>query len=129
MTHEEYVQLALHLQATLHDHGFEEIAQFSNYDIDDDTERSVHVARHLVISMLLALDRLFAINDENVTTESLQSIRDLIDAGEHPREAIIHFDVNDNPLFFEESQVLTGITGTSDMRVALTELLIQILID
>ena len=79
--------------------------------------------------MLLALDRLFAINDENVTTESLQSIRDLIDAGEHPREAIINFDVNDNPLFFEESQVLTGITGTSDMRVALRELLFQILTD
>ena len=129
MTNEEYVQLALHLQATLRDHGFEEIAQFSNYEIDDDTERSVHVARYLVISMLLALDRLFAINDENVATESLQRIHDLIDAGEYPREAMIHFDVNDNPLFVEESQVLTGIAGTSEMRLALRGLLLQILAD
>ena len=129
MTNEEYVQLALHLQATLRDHGFEELAQFSNYDIDDDTERSFPVARYLVISMLLALDRLFAISDENITAESLQSIRDLIDAGEHPRQAILHFDVNGDALFSEESQVLTGITGTSEMRLVLRELLLQILDD
>ena len=125
MTDEEYVQLALYLQATLHDHGFEEIAQFSNYEVDDDAERSVHVAIYLVVYMFQALNRLFATNDENVPTASLQSIRDLIDAGEHPRQAILHFDINDNPLFTEEPQVLTGITGTSDMRVALRELLLR----
>lgn len=129
MTNEEYVQLALHLQATLREHGFEELAQFSNYDIDDYTERSVHVAEYLVIFMLAALGRLFAISDENVITESLQSIRELIDTGEHPRQAILHFNVNDDPLFSEESQVLTGITGTSEMRLALRELIHQILED
>lgn len=129
MTDEEYVQLALYLQATLQDHGFEEIAQFSNYEIDDDAERSAHVAIYLVVYMFQALNRLFATNDENVPTASLKSIRNLIDTGEHPRQAILHFDINDNPLFTEEPQVLTGITGTSDMRVALRELFLRILTD
>ena len=123
MNDEEYEQLALFLQTTLEEHGLDDIAEFAHYQVEEEGERSVPTARELVIMMLRAMNRLFVTNDESVIVESLNRIGGLIDDGEQPNRAVLHFDQDLPALDLGEHQVLRGVPDIQDMRQQLTRLL------
>lgn len=126
MNDDEYAQLARFLRARIEEHGLDDIAEFSHYEVEEEGERSLPPPRDLVVMMLRAIDRLFVINDERVISDSLGRISRSIDDGDGPNQAVVHFEQDRLDVNPEESQVLRGITGIETMRSDLNRLLRQI---
>ena len=91
MAENDFNELLGIIQSQLRDIGLVDIANLSNYE-NELEEKRLPDARFLVISMLKALDRHFAVHSQNTVDEALREIRAMVEEGDGPRYAQVITD-------------------------------------
>ena len=107
--------------------GQDEIADLSNYEVRNGTERKPLDPRNLAIEMLNALQRDMVVRSSATVQESLDLLGQLIDEGECPTEAVVWVD-QESSLIEGRSyrERLDGIQGAEQADKELEQLIGQL---
>jgi len=92
MNEEDWREIVQMIQKELRKIGQDEIADLSNYEMRDETERSLPEPRLLVKEMLDALHRYMSARSSATIQNSLDDLQELINEGECPTEVIVWAD-------------------------------------
>ena len=120
MNEDDWREIVQLIQVELRNIGHDEIADLSNYELREGSERRLPHPRYLVKEMLDALHREISARSSATVRSSLAQLGQLIDECERPKEAVVWVD--DERSLVEGREPRERLDGTQSAPQAIEEL-------